>query len=202
MKIFNLYLFLAVGAFCIGACDNKSEIQEINTTAKIQNQAQDGTTFFALLGDLHLDIRQPEAYTTDALFAMYDRVQHEFATYKYAKAAKAQIIMFLADSTARLKNDQITFLLQELKQFDMAYPKEHFLLLEEAKQRQLLKPEVLQSEGSYAYQKALSKAYIWEYENISPTDPPMEGDSYVAQAYNQNLNRAIYTQKLSKYVVD
>lgn len=194
-----LYLFLLV--FLI-SCDTKSEIQVTSPGVAIEQQAQQGTTFFSLLADLQLDIRKREAYSSETLLNMYARIQNEFASYTYAKAAKAQIIIFISDSTAVLKDDQVTFLLKELKQFDMAYPKQHFLLLEEAQQRHLLTTDALKSEGQYAYQKALSKSYVWESENISPSDTPMDGDSYAAQAYNQNLDRAIYTQKLARYALD
>lgn len=184
------------------SCETKTEIQTSQPQPVLAPQAANGTTFFGLLDELHLDIRTPEVYTVDELFQMYSRIQHEFASYTYAKAAKAQIIMFLTDSHSILKDEQVTFLLEELKQFDMAYPKQHFLLLEEAQQRHLLTPASLQAEGQYAYEKALSKSYVWESENISPSDTYMDGDSYSAQAYNQNLDRAIYTQKLEKYALD
>lgn len=193
------YLFVLV---LLISCDTKSEIQVTSPGVAVYEQAQQGTTFFGLLDELQLDIRNREAYSTEALFNKYSRVQHEFASYTYAKAAKAQIIIFLSDSTSSLKDNQVTFLLEELKRFDMAYPKQHFLLLEEAQQRHLLSPSALESAGQYAYQKALSKSYVWESENISPSDSLMDGDSYGAQAYNQNLDRAIYTQKLAKYALD
>lgn len=184
------------------SCDTKTEIQTSQPQPVLAPQAANGTTFFGLLDELHLDIRKPDAYTSEDLFGMYFRVQHEFSSYTYAKAAKAQIIIFLTDLVTNLKDDQVTFLLEELKQFDMAYPKQHFLLLEAAEQRHLLNPKSLQAEGQYAFEKALSKSYVWESEGISPDDSPMEGDSYATQAYNQNLDRAIYTQKLEKYALD
>lgn len=196
MKKSILYSFGFIGILTLVSCDKTGDPQvsnSVNTNSNI-----DGTSFFGLLTMIDLDLLHPENYTVDDLLNKYQLVLSDFSDYKYAKAARGQLIMLLVDKMENIPDDQVTYLVEEIDKFDMAYPKQNYLLLEEAQKRgKMTLTEILQY-GQKAHNKALAKAYIWQSEVNKPQNTSSE-NSYTADVSKKNLDRALYTEKLKKY---
>ena len=158
----------------------------------------DGTSFFDMLRKIDLDILKPDYYTVDDLFCKYQLVVTEYCHYKYAKAARGQLILLLVDKMESLKGDQIVYLISEIEKFDMAYPKQNYLLLEEAQNRGVMTPEEIQAHGIKAYDKALAKAYIWQAILQEMPTAPSE-NSYTSDVQKSYSERAYYSGLLEKY---
>lgn len=158
----------------------------------------DGTSFFDMLRRIDLDILRPDYYTVDYLFGKYQLVLTDYCHYKYAKAARGQLIMLLVDKMESLKGDQIVYLISEIEKFDMAYPKQNYLLLEEAQSRGVMTPVEIQDHGKKAYDKALAKAYIWQAILHEMPTAPSE-NSYTSDVQKNYSDRAYYSGLLEKY---
>lgn len=178
------------------ACD--SELEGHNAAGNQREiGGNDNPLLFDFLKAINIDMRQMNSYSTDDLLEKYDRVVADYSTDQYAKAAMFLIIEAIVEN-GDYKNEKILFLLKELEKFEMAYPKQSYILLEEARRRNALTPSEIQSFGERAYQKALSKAYIYESELKRPAPAPNDS-SYSADVYRKRLIRAEFTEKLRKY---
>jgi hypothetical protein len=178
------------------SCENTNEVP--NFVPENNSTIDDGTSFFDMLRKIDLDILQSDSYSVDDLFNKYQIVLTDYSNYKYAKAARGQLIMLLVDKLESLKGDQIIYLISEIEKFDMAYPKQNYLLLEEAQNRGVMTPEEIQAHGKKAYDKALAKAYIWKAILHEMPTAPSE-NSYTSDVQKSYSERAYYSGLLEKY---
>lgn len=136
--------------------------------------------------------------STEQLFAKFAELKTEFGDDRSAKTTRFFII---ADIVKRgdYPDDKIVFLLDELERYDMAYPVESYLLLEQAEKHNAMPEDQIRKYGERAYKKALTKAYLHEEMLKTRTAPDLSDMSYEAGVYRMYHARAEYTEKLTKY---
>ena len=148
------------------------------------------------LEQLHLNDLEADAFLTDDLFRKYDVIKKQYDDYAFASSLKAKIISIIVERET-YPDQRIAFMLDELLQFQLPYPKESFMLLEEARNRAVLTPAEINTYGTLFLEKAMDHTNIWEH--IVDCDTVQSENTMTADMYRGFSERASYTEKLKMY---